>query len=136
MICFFVIESAIGDVSVLPNERNYELVFENVSSAKEVNVSINFKKMDADVYFKNDKTYVNINGVKPTDKISVKINKFAERKNRDKKEYITEIISKYQMNSHVKYLLFTSYIKNVDAPIPVKNPKLKGPVEEIKCLKY
>lgn len=127
----FKICKACGDLSVIPEKRDYALIFDDISDAKEIVVSAD----DYSVEKKFDKLYINISSVKPTDEVTVEFKSITVRKNKDKKDLIIETISKYQMKTNIKRVTFSGYIKDISKPFPVKNEELKGPIDEIFALK-
>lgn len=131
----FVIASAEGDISVLPEKRNWELVFENVTDAKEICVRINARKKNVTYSKKFSKIYLKIENVKPTDEVTVEIQGYEKRVNKSKKALISDVLSKYQLSTVYKMLHFTSFMKDINSPFPLKNEGLKGPIEEILKLK-
>ena len=131
----FTINPAEGYLSVLPQKRNYTLIFENVSDAKNIILKVDAVEHDFTSYKKDSKIYIEVKNITPKNKVEIVIKNFERRKNRERKEYITEIISKYQMKTVSKKLLFSSFIKNVEKNFPCKDKALKGPVDEILKLK-
>lgn len=131
----FEIRKAEGDISVLPEKRNYTLVFENIKDAKEISVKVNGKKKNTEIIKKLSHIEIIVSAVKPKDTVTVEFNGFEGRKNKSKKVLITDTISKYQLTTAYKKLKFSSYIKDVAKPFPVSDEDLKGPVDEINELK-
>lgn len=131
----FEIRKAEGDISVLPEKRNYTLVFENIKDAKEISVKVNGKKKNTEIIKKLSHIEIIVSAVKPKDTVTVEFNGFEGRKNKSKKVLITDTISKYQLTTAYKKLKFSSYIKDIAKPFPVSDEDLKGPVDEINELK-
>ena len=131
----FDIYPAKGDVSVLPQSRNYTLIFENVRDAEEICVKVDCNAHDYEMYKKDDKMYIELNDISPKNKVELVLKNIVRRENRDKKEYITEIISKYQMKTVSKKVMFSGFIKDIQSGILSCNKALKGPIEEILKLK-
>ena len=131
----FEIRKAEGDASVLPAKRNYTLVFENVKDAKEITVKVNGKNKNAEITKKLSKIEITVSGVKPADTVTVELCGYESRKNKPKKVLITDTISRYQLTTAYKKLNFSSYIKDITKPFPVKDEDLKGPIDEINELK-
>lgn len=131
----FTIKKAKGDISVVPEKRDYQLVFENVKGAKDISVKVNGRKKNAEIVTKLSRTEVSIFGIKPTDEVSVELSSYIKRENKSKKSLITDLLSKYQLSTAYKMLKFASYIKDITKPFPVNDEDLKGPVDEINELK-
>ena len=55
--------------------------------------------------------------------------------NKDMKKELTNVISKFQMSTDKKGMIFGKFIKN-DAPLKKVDKDFKGPIEEILNLKY
>ena len=131
----FDIYPAKGDVSVLPQSRNYTLIFENVRDAEEICVKVDCNAHDYEMYKKDDKIYIELNDISPKNKVELVLKNIVRRENRNKKEYITEIISKYQMKTVSKKVMFSEFIKDIQSGLLSCNKALKGPIEEILKLK-
>ena len=129
-ICF-TIKKAEGDLSVIPEERTYKLVFEDVSAAEEIMVNTE----EFEIKQICDKIVVTIKNAKPADEIKVTMKNITARQNRDKREFIIELLSKYQFATVFKKSKFNGYIKDISKPFPVKDEDLRGPVEEVLALK-
>lgn len=127
----FKICKACSDLSVIPEKRDYSLIFDDISDAKEISLS----NADYSVEKKFDKLYINISGVKPTDEVTIEFKSITARKNKDRKDLIIETISKYQMKTNIKRVTFSGYIKDITKPFPIKDENLKGPIDEIFALK-
>lgn len=127
----FRIESAEGDLSVLPQKRNYTLVFEGVAASKEIEVKVGARKKSFGVQTKHGKTEISVVGVKPSDTLTVTLSGITERANKEKKTLITELLSKYQLSTAYKQLHLASFIKNIEKPFPLNSEDLKGPVCEV-----
>lgn len=127
----FDISAAKGDISVLPQKRNYKLIFEDISDAQSVSLIRNGKNTQVDYYLKNGKTEVILKNVTPKTKISVTLDGITARENRDKKEQIIDIITKYQLPTDYKRFKLQPFLNDIYGKFPENAPELKGPVEEI-----
>ena len=132
----FIIEPAAGDLSVIPEKRNYEFIFENISDFSEVTVKVGTRKKNITAVKKGKKVLLSLSGIKPSDEVTVQFKDITERKNRSKKEYISELLSKYQLTTVYKRVKFASYIKDIEQPFPIDDEELKGPIDEVLALKY
>lgn len=127
----FKICKAEGDTEVLPQRRTYTLVFEDIEDAKETVISTDNYKIEKKI----GKTIVTVFDVEPTKEITVEMKNVTVRQNRDKKEYIAELLSKYQFDTLYKQTKFGGFIKDITKPFPLKDEALKGPVDEVFELK-
>lgn len=126
----FKISKASGDLSVIPENRDYTLVFEDITDAKEIAVSA---KYETKKLF--DKLYITIKDVLPTQEITVELKGVTVRENEDKKELAVKAISRFQMKTNVKRMVYTGFIKDMTKPFPSNDSDLKGPIDEILALK-
>ena len=127
----FKISAAKGDLSVLSAKREWKLVFDDVSSAKEITVKVSGRKRPVVPEYKGGKTVVTLLSVPADADIEVEFKAFEIRKNPCKKEAVGELLSKYQMPTIFKQAVFTSFMKDLSKPFPLSDIALKGPVEEV-----
>ncbi len=127
----FSISKAKGDTTVIPQKRTYTLVFEDIAEAKETAINTeNFK-----IEKKIGKTIITIFDVEPTEEVTVEMKNVTVRQNRDKKEYIIELLSKYQLHTLFKQSTLGGFIKDITKPFPLKEEAFKGPIDEVFELK-
>lgn len=132
---YFTVSSAKGDTSVLPEKRNYKLIFEDISDVESLTVVRNGKKTNAEYIRKNGKVEVTLKNVTPKSKINLELCGITARENRDKKEQIIELITKYQLPTDYKRFRLQPFLKDIYGKFPVNTPELKGPVEEVLKMK-
>lgn len=132
----FKISSVEGDRSVTAQLRNYTVVFEDIESAREISITINGKEKNAKIETKNQKVYVYINAVRPSQTVLVSLKETTTKQNKGKKELVVDLLSKYQLDTTYKMIKFMSYIKDINKPFPIDDEDLKGPIDEIGKLKY
>ena len=72
---------------------------------------------------------------KTTAKVEVVLEKCTYLENEDKKKALTTVISKFQMSTDYKGLLFTGFIKDGKLPTNISKD-FAGPIEEILKMVY
>ena len=127
----FTVGKTEGDLSVIPQKRSYTFVFENVANCKSLTVKAQSRERKFEKTTKHGKLFVSVKDVNPKNGVEIELFGVTERKNRDTKEEVIEVLSKYQMKTMQKKLLLTPFINDMSRPIPFKDEDLRGPVEEI-----
>lgn len=127
----FEISAAKGDLSVVPSKREWKLVFDDISSAKEINVKVSGRITPVSPEYKCGKTVITLSSVPADADIKVELKAFEIRKNPCKKEAVGELLSKYQLPTIFKRAVFTPFIKDLSKPFPLHDSAFKGPVEEV-----
>ncbi len=127
----FTAYPASGDISTLPEKRSYTLIFENASEAGKISVLIDGKKANATVKAIDSKLHIELSGVSPLSEIQVVLSDVRLRENRDKKEQIIELVTKYQMKVSLKKDKFEPFIKNIYGKLPELDECFIGPVREV-----
>lgn len=127
----FTIGAGKGDVSVVPEKRNYKLLFKDIVDG-EITVKVNDRKRAAKTE-KGKTTTIILDGIAPTDTVEIEFLDCVYLTNIDKKQALTETIAKYQMGNDKKGLLFTEFLKT-EKPLPPMADNFSGPIEEILAL--
>ena len=127
----FTIGAARGDLSVLPARREWKLVFDDISSAREITVRVCGSDRPVLPEYKGGKTSITIADVSPDADIEVVCRAFGVRKNPGRKEAVGALLSKYQLPTLYKQAVFNPFMKDLTKPFPLHDSALKGPVEEI-----
>ncbi len=127
----FTAYPTLGDISTLPEKRSYTLIFENASDAGKISVLIDGKKANATVKAIDSKLHIELSGVSPLSEIQVVLSDVRLRENRDKKEQIIELVTKYQMKVSLKKDKFEPFIKNIYGKLPELDECFIGPVREV-----
>lgn len=127
----FTIGAGEGDVSVVPEKRNYKLLFKDIVDG-EITVKVNDRKRAAKTE-KGKTTTIILDGIAPTDTVEIEFLDCVYLTNIDKKQALTETIAKYQMGNDKKGLLFTEFLKT-EKPLPPMADNFSGPIEEILAL--
>ena len=131
----FTIRPAKGDLSSLPKKRDWTLVFDDVSAAEAISVKINGKVRETAVKQQEGKTILTLCAVPATAAVEIQFSAITPRKNRDKQLLITEVLSKYQMTTVAKSMLFGGFAKDITKAFPSHDAALYGPVKEILKMK-
>lgn len=130
----FVISPAEGNLSSLPEERNYTLIFEDISDCEGICVTVNGKNAKFDVVKALDKIKVFIRNISPQSKVEIMLTETKIRLNKDKKEAIIELVTKYQLPVIYKKSKFDPFLKNL-SKLPSCDEALKGPLNEVLMMK-
>ncbi len=124
-----------GDASLIPENRFFELTFIDISNSEDIRIT---KNGSTDENFKAVKSKgiikIFIDNVRPEDNIKISLIDFTSRKNTNKTELQTEIISKYKGSNDKKAAYFTNFIKK-GKPIIIPE-KLKKPLAELDEMVY
>ena len=126
----FEIEPAVGDTSVLPEKRNYTVVFRDVTGAEGITVCKNGRKVP--VSRQNDQKYliVPLKNVTPFDGYSIHLSQPTIRHSPSKRELKIELISRIQGNNAKKKL----YEKCIDDDADTIPAIMKAPFNELESL--
>ena len=128
----FEIKPAEGNCSTLPARRNYTLVFEDIAAAESIAVTSKGKDVKFDVAYKAGKTIITLKGITPKQGVEVALTDITARVNRDKKEQIIDLVTKYQLNVNMKLLKFNSFVKDIyGKSLPDCEDIFKGPIAEV-----
>ncbi|MBQ3135994.1 MAG: DUF5110 domain-containing protein [Clostridia bacterium] len=127
----FNICPAEGNCSTVPSRRNYTLVFEDVKDAENITVRINGKETNAEIKKTKGRTEITLKGISPKASAEIVFDNFTARANRDKKELVIELVTKYQLSVNLKRMKYNSFLNDVMGEIPVKEECFRGPIEEV-----
>ena len=130
----FSISPAEGNCSSLPQRRNYTLVFEDIADADEIILTVNGKQAKFDVVKAEKKVKLILKGVTPKSRIEITLRETKLRVNRDKKEAVIELVTKYQLPVAYKKVKFDPFLKNL-SKLPSCEEALKGPLNEVLKMK-
>ena len=123
----FAIMKAEGDSSVVPENRTFVIKFKDIVDGK---VTVNADNVE----ITNDGTLEVRITTKADATILVTVEDCKYLENADKKQELTRVISKFQMSTDRKGMIFGSFIKN-DKPLKNISKDFRGPIEEILKLK-
>ncbi len=127
----FKINAAKGDLSLIPQKRDWKLVFDDITDAKEITLKINGKKKPVSPQQKEGKTIIELFAVASNTDVEIEFKALEARQNRDKKECVVELLSKYQLPTMLKQVALFNFIKDFSRPFPTSDEGLKGPIDEI-----
>ena len=128
----FTISKEEGDSSVAPAKRTYILKFKDIVKA-DVTVTVNGKEVEPKLR-KCGKSLELTVSARNTQTVEVKLSDCTYLQNEDKKQALTRVISKFQMSTDYKGLLFNGFVKG-EKDIPNVSDDFKGPIEEILKMK-
>lgn len=124
----FRIEKAEGDTSVVPERRTYTLKFKDITHA-DVTVLSNGRRVNA-LAERSGKTLDVTVTAKPDAKLEIILENCVYLQNEDKTRALTNVISKFQMSTDYKGMLFGGFIKG-EKELPNVSKDFSGPIEEI-----
>ena len=122
----FKISKAEGDTSVVPATRTFTVKFKDIVSGK---VSVN----GADGVVRNGETLEVSVTAKADATLEIAVDDCVYLANADKKQELTKVISKFQMSTDYKGMLFGGFVKN-NKPLKRVSKEFRGPIEEIQKL--
>ena len=128
----FKIFKAEGNSSVSPENRTYVIKFKDIVDAK-VNLSIDGENSPVDIETIGGTLEVRLTA-KADSAVAISLTDCTYLTNTDKKQALTKVISKFQMSTDYKGMLFSSFVKNEKA-LPRLSKDFAGPIEEILKLK-
>ncbi len=126
-VCFTIAKED-GDSSVSPENRTYVLKFRDIVKA-DITVTVDSEKIPADSK-KCGKTLEVRVAAKPESTVEIALQNCIYLENEDRKQALTRVISKFQMSTDYKGMLFTGFIKG-EKDIPNVSKDFAGPIEEI-----
>lgn len=127
----FNICPAEGNCSTVPARRNYTLVFEDIKDADSISVMVNGKQVNTEIKKAKGKTEITLKGISPKASVEIIFENFTARTNRDKREMVIDLVTKYQLSVSIKRMKYNSFLKDVTGEIPVKEECFRGPLEEV-----
>ena len=123
----FTIKKAEGDARVCPENRTYIIKFKDIVNG-DISVTVDGAKADAKIS-SNGTLEVTVNApVTATVEVTAENCEFL--KNADKKQELTKTISKFQMSTDKKGMIYGSFIKN-GKKMPKVAKEFKEPLEEV-----
>lgn len=126
----FTVFPAVGDLSVIPQNRTYSFSFKDIAAYEKVIVTVNGKRVSCDAAAKDGETHLTYT-IAPTDKLKITLKAVTAKRNPPKKELLTDFFSKIQGSNDLKATLFTTYLKkDGNAPLPAIG-EIRDAVEEI-----
>lgn len=127
----FRISAAKGDLSLIPQKREWKLIFDDISNAREITVRVAGRKRSISPEHKDGKTTITLLSVPVESEVEIDFIGLEARQNPDKTVSLINLLSKYQLPTLFKKATFSSFIKDISKPFPLCDKALKGPVDEI-----
>lgn len=131
----FTIYPVTGNVSIVPQERNFRLRFQDVCTTQDISVTVEDKAYKAKCEKDGRGMLVHLEHVLPSNKIIVVLKNVTVYQNVDKKEALIELISKFQISSNKKGKVYTDFVNNPNGKIP-GSKRFKPLIQEILDLSY
>ena len=126
----FLISPATGDLSVIPDARDYTVSFRDVTDAESISVSVNGESCPYQMTAARNTLIVRIGNVHPTDEVKIDLTRPTVRHSPEKRELRTELLSKLQ-GSNAKKMMYTKCIEEDADTVPAC---MKLPFEELNHL--
>lgn len=128
----FIVASAKGDLTLIPQKRSYKFRFIDIESAESAQVRIKGKDCKFRLYYDNNTLIIETDPITVKSDIQIKLTNIKSAINPDIKELKTQILSKYKCNNDKKKLAFSlSLNKNNDSLLP---NDLKAVLRELDAL--
>ena len=126
----FTINPAEGDMSVIPGKRRYTLLFKDIADSEKIFVTVNGKRVPFETSVE-DGTIVIKAEITPEDRFRVTMRGITAKTNPDKKEMITELLSKVQGSNNYKMICYASFLKDATKNNIFADKTVKDSVKEI-----
>ncbi len=126
----FAVSPAEGNCSSLPRKRSYSFVFEDITDAEAITVTVNGKEAKADISKKGNKVSVYLRGVSPKSAVEIRLENTRIKVNRDKKEAVIELVTKYQLPVVYKQAKFNAFLNKL-SKFPACDECFRGPINEV-----
>ncbi len=130
----FTVNAVSGDISVAPQKRTYKLSFKDITSAEEIEVTVNGRAKKYLQSSANGTVTIIIDGIKPKDKVEVVLNRVNVKKNPPKQELIADLLSKVQGFNTIKSIYYAGCHKKGFKGRIITDKHLKAQVDEIEAL--
>ena len=130
----FTISPAKGDISLVPERRNYILSFIDIADCKNITVKSGADEKKYSVISDRNILKLELADVCSDEEITITLEKYERKVNAPKSQLITEIISKTRGSNDKKAVKYTAFIKKGTAAHIPKT--LKKPLEELEELVY
>ncbi len=128
----FLIKKKEGTTDVVPEKRSFVVKFKDIVSA-DIAVTVNGRKANAKVKACGKTLEVTVLA-KADANIEINLENCVYLKNENKKQALTGVISKFQMSTDYKGILFGGFVKG-DKPLPSNiSDDFAGPIKEILAL--
>lgn len=132
----FTVESANGDISVIPQSRKYIFNFCDVTDCENLNIKVNDKTIPYEKTIINGKVKI-ILTISPTDKLCISMSNITVLKNPSKKELLIELFSKIQGNNLRKQALYTVCLNNENIYDKIiADSNIKNSIREINSMEF
>jgi hypothetical protein len=127
----FKVKKAEGDTSVIPQSRNYLLKFRDIVSG-DIKATVNGEEKEFTLINKNGYIEIYLQEIAPSDELEVTLSVCTFLANKEKREELIDVISKFQINNENKRL-FNEVLKD-DLFLNKVPKKYREPLLEITSL--
>ncbi|MBR6552590.1 MAG: DUF5110 domain-containing protein, partial [Clostridia bacterium] len=127
----FTVKKAEGDTSVVPEKRNYLLKFRDIVNG-DIKVSVNGEEKAFTEINKNGYIEILVEEVTPSDEVEVILSVCTFLANKEKREELIDVISKFQISNENKRLF--NEVLNDDTFLNKVPKKYREPLMEITAL--
>lgn len=124
----FTIAKEDGDSSVSPENRTYILKFKDITKA-DISITVDGEKVQAETKKCGKALEVTVTA-KVDATVEIALENCSYLENEDQKVALTRVISKFQMSTDYKGMLFGGFIKG-EKDLPNVSKDFAGPIEEI-----
>lgn len=124
----FKIAKADGDGSVVPERRSFVVKFKDITDG-DITIKVNGREVKGSVRKCGKTLEVTVNA-KATATIEIALNNCTYLANNDEKQELTRTISKFQMSTDYKGMLFGGFLKG-EKDLPKLDKDFEGPITEI-----
>ncbi len=129
----FKIDSASGDLSVIPEKRRYTLSFRDIVNAKKIIAKAEEADIEIAICTKCGTLEICME-LSASDSFTITLENITAAKNPDKTELLTELLSKVQGNNNLKMLLYTRYVKDYKNKPLFAGKNIKKAADEIEAM--
>ena len=128
----FNISPAVGNLSLVPEKRNYTLSFIDTGSCAEISVFIDGEKSDFTVINNRSNLKIQLDNIPVNKELRVILNSVCSKVNAPRKELVTEIVAKVKGSNGRKSTGYSLYKKkNISVLLPKKIRKALKELDEL-----
>ncbi len=127
----FSVAKAEGDGKVVPENRTFIIKFKDIVSA-DATVTVDGAEYDAKAEKIGDTIEIAVTAKAVSD-IKIALNNCVYLENKNEKQELTKVISKFQMSTDKKGMIYNAFIKR-GKPLPSVAKEFAGPIKEIQEL--
>ncbi len=130
----FSINASCGELSLIPEKRDYDLNFIDISDCDAVEVYVNDELVCFDKMTRKGNLFISLKNIAINNNIAIQLKNIKTKKNPSRQILLTQLFSKVKGNNDKKAAKYTSFVKNNTFTFIPK--ELKKAVKEIDELVY